>query len=153
MKRIVLAILALSALSWSAAVDDLEKNFTTPPEGTRPRCYWYWMDGHITKEGITHDLEAMRRVGIGEGDIGIISGQSGVPAADGPKALTPEWWAFIEHAVQVKYKCQSVLTIDTTATPPARSAWFWGLNSAGGKRAHSRVLGGAPAYCRLTPNE
>ncbi len=100
MKRIVLAILALSALSWSAAVDDLEKNFTTPPEGTRPRCYWYWMDGHITKEGITHDLEAMRRVGIGEGYIGIISGQSGLPAADGPKALTPQWWEFIEHAVR-----------------------------------------------------
>ena len=100
MKRIVLAILALSALSWSAAVDDLEKNFTTPPEGTRPRCYWYWMDGHITKVGITHYLEAMWRVGIGEGDIGIISGQNGLPAGAGPKALTPQWWAFIEHAVR-----------------------------------------------------
>ncbi len=53
MKRIVLAILALSALGRSAAGDELEKNFTTPPEATRPGCYWYWMDGHITKVGIT----------------------------------------------------------------------------------------------------
>ena len=93
MRRIVFAILALSALSRSAAVDELEKNCTTPPEATRARCYWYKMDGHITKEGITQDLEAMRRVAIGEGDIGIISGQSGLPAADGSKALTPQWWA------------------------------------------------------------
>ena len=50
MKRIVLAILALSALSRSAAVDELEKNCTTPPEATRARCYWYEMDGHITKD-------------------------------------------------------------------------------------------------------
>ena len=100
MKRIVLAILALSALGRSAAGDELEKNFTTPPEATRPGCYWYWMDGHITKVGITHYLEAMWRVGIGEGDIGIISGQNGLPAGAGPKALTPQWWAFIEHAVR-----------------------------------------------------
>jgi sugar phosphate isomerase/epimerase len=100
MKRIVLAILTLSALSWSAAADELEKNFAAPPEATKPRCYWYWMDGHITKEGITHDLEAMRRVGIGEGYIGIISGGTSMPAGDGPKALTPQWWEFIEHAVR-----------------------------------------------------
>ena len=56
-----------------------------PPEATKPRCYWYWMDGHITKEGITKDLEAMRRFGIGEGYIGIISGQSGMARNRSPR--------------------------------------------------------------------
>ena len=84
MKRILLAMLTLSALSWSAAADELERNFAAPPETTKPRCYWYWMDGQITKEGITRDLEAMRRVGIGEGYIGIIGGQSG-SRRDGPR--------------------------------------------------------------------
>ena len=46
---------------------DLEKDFASPPPATMPRCYWYWIDGRISKEGITRDLEAMRRVGIGEG--------------------------------------------------------------------------------------
>lgn len=83
-----------------ASANELERNFASPPDATRPRCYWYWMDGHITKEGITHDLEAMRRVGIGEGYIGIISGQSSLPAGDEPKALTDPWWQLIEHAIR-----------------------------------------------------
>jgi hypothetical protein len=59
------------------------------------------MDGQITKEGITRDLEAMKRVGIGEGYIGVIGGQSGTPAkGGGAKALTDEWWGFIEHAMR-----------------------------------------------------
>ena len=79
---------------------DTERDFQNPPETTRPRCYWYWMDGQITKEGITRNLEAMKRVGIGEGYIGVISGQSGTPTTGTTKALTDEWWSFIEHAVR-----------------------------------------------------
>lgn len=93
---------ALVGLSAGAApLDSLCAKFVSPPDTTKPRCYWYWMDGHITKEGITNDLEAMRRFGIGEAYIGVISGQSGMPATeDAPKALSDEWWSFIEHAVR-----------------------------------------------------
>ena len=84
----------------AVAADDLENKFATPPETTKPRCYWYWMDGQISKEGITRDLEAMKRVGIGEGYIGVISGQSGTPTTSTTKALTDEWWSYIEHAVR-----------------------------------------------------
>ncbi|TSA36574.1 MAG: hypothetical protein D4R64_07195 [Porphyromonadaceae bacterium] len=31
----------------------------------RPWVYWFWLNGNITREGITADLEAMNRVGIG----------------------------------------------------------------------------------------
>jgi hypothetical protein len=58
------------------------------------------MDGHISKQGITKDLEAMKRVGIGGAFIGIISGQSGATPNPEPKALTPQWWGFIEHAIR-----------------------------------------------------
>ncbi len=97
--KLLLALLA-SSLVGSAQAETLETRFTHPPETTRPRCYWYWMDGQITKEGITRDLEAMKRVGIGEGYIGVISGQSGTPASGASKALTDEWWGFIEHAIR-----------------------------------------------------
>lgn len=72
---------------------EIEAGFLQPPETTRPRCYWYWIDGHISKEGITRDLEAMKRVGIGEGYIGIIGGGE-------VKALTDPWWGLVEHAVR-----------------------------------------------------
>lgn len=95
-----LLILALTAITGLAAADDLETLFANPPDATKPRCYWYWMDGHITKEGITNDLEAMRRFGIGEGYIGIISGQSGMDPKPEPMALTDGWWDFIVHAIR-----------------------------------------------------
>jgi hypothetical protein len=101
MKNLLAMTVALSALNSFAASDELQRNFASPPDATKPRCYWYWMDGHITKEAITKDLEAMRRLGIGEGYIGVISGQSGMPADENaPLALSDEWWAFIEHAVR-----------------------------------------------------
>lgn len=41
------------------------KNFQTPPNSAKPRVWWHWMNGNITKEGIQKDLEWMSRVGIG----------------------------------------------------------------------------------------
>ena len=43
----------------------LEANFLSPPASARPWVYWFWNNGNVTKAGITADLEAMQRVGIG----------------------------------------------------------------------------------------
>ena len=48
-----------------AAEDSLEAGFANPPNAARPRVWWHWMNGNITKEGIKLDLEWMKRVGIG----------------------------------------------------------------------------------------
>ena len=45
--------------------DDLHKNFVTPPNAAKPRVWWHWMNGNITKDGIQKDLDWMKRVGIG----------------------------------------------------------------------------------------
>ena len=63
MKRI-LFLLVLIALD-SFAQDTLFQKFTNPPDKARPRVWWHWMNGNITKEGIQKDLEWMKRVGIG----------------------------------------------------------------------------------------
>lgn len=96
--RRMLLTLLLAALAFPAAADDLEAAFTAPPDNTKLRCYWYWMDGHISKEGLTKDLEAMRDFGIGEAYIGIISGQSGLDPKPEPPALSDGWWDAIVHA-------------------------------------------------------
>ncbi len=44
---------------------ELEAGFQNPPESAKPRVWWHWMNGNITKEGIRADLEWMHRVGIG----------------------------------------------------------------------------------------
>ncbi len=76
------------------SADPLREAFVNPPEGTKPRCYWYWMKGNISKEGITRDLEAMKRVGIGAAYIGVIEGGGDI------KALSDPWWEMLRHAVR-----------------------------------------------------
>ena len=39
--------------------------FSQPPTEARPWCYWYWMNGNVTREGIIADLQAMHEVGVG----------------------------------------------------------------------------------------
>ncbi len=48
-----------------SANDALKSGFENPPEGARPRVWWHWMNGNITKEGIKLDLEWMQRAGLG----------------------------------------------------------------------------------------
>lgn len=45
--------------------DALKRDFLNPPASARPRVWWHWMNGNVTKEGITRDLEWMKRAGIG----------------------------------------------------------------------------------------
>jgi len=42
----------------------LETAFRHPPAGAHAKTWWHWMNGNITAEGITLDLEAMKRAGI-----------------------------------------------------------------------------------------
>ncbi len=76
--------------SWRGAVagPQLEQGFRTPPESARPWVYWFWLNGNITREGVTADLEAMQRVGIG--GVLIMEVDQGAPL--GPvKFAGPEW--------------------------------------------------------------
>ena len=45
--------------------DALEQGFRRPPDSAKPRVWWHWMNGNISKEGIKLDLEWMHRVGLG----------------------------------------------------------------------------------------
>ncbi|MCX6968376.1 MAG: glycosyl hydrolase [Verrucomicrobia bacterium] len=82
----------------SLASDNLERGFAQPPPESKPWCYWYWLSGHISKEGITKDLEAMARWGIGQAAIGDINRPN---IARGPVApLSDDYFAMIEHAVR-----------------------------------------------------
>ena len=60
--QFVLALLLVSSVG-SYAQDKTQ--FQTPPNSAKPRVWWHWMNGNISKEGIQKDLEWMQRVGIG----------------------------------------------------------------------------------------
>jgi hypothetical protein len=49
----------------ASGLDGMKLAFGNPPNSARPRVWWHWMNGNITKEGIRLDLEWMHRVGLG----------------------------------------------------------------------------------------
>jgi hypothetical protein len=61
----VFASLAVGALLAQNAGDPLVRGFDIPPDSAKPRVWWHWMNGNVTKEGIQLDLEWMKRVGLG----------------------------------------------------------------------------------------
>lgn len=67
MWRAVCAIVAVILIvpSSFAHGDGLSRGFSDPPSSARPRVWWHWLNGNISKEGITLDLEWMKRIGIG----------------------------------------------------------------------------------------
>jgi hypothetical protein len=38
-----------------------QKDFLNPPQSVKVHAWWHWIDGAITKEGITKDLEVMKK--------------------------------------------------------------------------------------------
>lgn len=65
-QRMLIPMLAICSLAGAVpAQDDLAGNFATPPDSARPWVYTFDLSGNWTREGITADLEAMKRVGIG----------------------------------------------------------------------------------------
>jgi hypothetical protein len=56
-------LIAISTVS--IAQDSLKKNFLSPPNSAKPRVWWHWMNGNVTKEGIKKDLDWMEKTGIG----------------------------------------------------------------------------------------
>ncbi len=60
----VLLLLSGACVTAQNTDDTLMKGFENPPQSARPRVWWHWMNGNITKEGIKLDLEWMHRVGL-----------------------------------------------------------------------------------------
>lgn len=96
-KHFLIVLVALCALSCAVPkVDELTRSFVTPPDSARPWVYWFWLNSNITREGITADLEAMKRVGIG--GVLIMEVDQGAPV--GPADfMGAEWRELFKFAV------------------------------------------------------
>ncbi len=100
-KRLFFVLFALRVLGMSpCAAQDLESGFVTPADDTKPWVYWYWLDGDLSRDGITKDLEAMRQAGIGEALIGHINQENVKPKDGAVQVLSEEWYQLLDHAVR-----------------------------------------------------
>ena len=92
---------------------NLEADFQNPPDYARPRAYWWWLEGYMTRQGVVDDLTAMKEAGI-MGAIVFDAGSSGYydgkrltyhnsvfRTASGPGFMTPEWRDLFGYACHV----------------------------------------------------
>ncbi len=88
-------VVGAAATADQAERSDMKSQFRTPPDAAKPWVYWFWLNGNITREGITADLEAMKRVGIG--GVLIMEVDQGAPL--GPVAfMGPKWRDLFQYA-------------------------------------------------------
>ena len=116
--RLVTVLAAVGSLGGPAAAqtapptsDGLIQGFLSPPNSARPRVWWHWMNGNITKDGVDLDLAWMKRVGIG-------GFQNFDAALATPRVvdrrlsyMSPEWKAVFRHTAELADKLDLEMTI------------------------------------------
>lgn len=94
---LITVLFAGSGVGSAASSDSLWEKFMVPPKDAKPLSWWHWVDGNITREGITSDLEAMQEAGLAGAymfNVGL-----GLPA--GPhRFMSPEWLLLVSHAIK-----------------------------------------------------
>jgi len=98
---LVLSFIALSGQCFNPGNDhslnSLRKGFLNPPDSARPGVYWYFMDGNMSKEAMTEDLESMKRAGIG--NVLFLEVNVGIPRGT-IDFLSDQWQEMFAHGVR-----------------------------------------------------
>jgi hypothetical protein len=92
----------------AGGIEGLAQGFRTPPDSVRPWVYWVWTDGNLSPEGITADIEAMKKAGLG----GVMIMEVNVGIPQGPvKFMSPEWRGLFKHVVDEAERCGIEVTL------------------------------------------
>ncbi len=77
--------------------DELVDQFVSPPDSAKPLTWWHWLNGSVTKEGVTADLESMKRAGLGGCYLFNCGGK--YPEGD-VRFMQPKWLEMMDHTVR-----------------------------------------------------
>ena len=113
---LVSLLLTLPLLSFSQESNNsLEKGFKNPPEPAKPRTWWHWTNSNITREGITKDLEWMKRAGIGGMQLADVGSGQGQTVKEKILFGSPEWLDAVKHAASEAQRLDLEMTIFSSA--------------------------------------
>ena len=120
-----LAVSASTLLSLFASASTLESDFNNPGNEARPRAYWNWLNGAVTHEGLTRDLEEAKAKSLGGLEIwdceAMRNANGFVPA--GPPFLGPESLAAIQHSFKEAERLDLVVGMITSSGWNAGGPW------------------------------
>ena len=130
------------------STDQIARNFLTPPDSARPWAYWVWLNGNVTKEGITRDMEEMRRQGIS----GVLVFQAGDPNTPaGAVFFSPQWNELFLHTLREADRLGMVVAIDLCDGWDSGGPWIT-KDQANKKLVYSELqVDGAKKLDRLLP--
>lgn len=79
---------------------DLRKLFLNPPQAAKPLTLWHWMNGLISKQGITADLESFKAAGLAGVQVFLVGGSE--MQIDDPKnqIMNQSWRELNRFAIQ-----------------------------------------------------
>jgi hypothetical protein len=142
----VIALGTYGVLAQQPAGNSLLRGFQNPPDGAKPRVWWHWMSGNISKDGITADLEWMKRSGIG-GFQNFDAGLNTPQIVDKRLVfMTPEWKDAFKHTTTLADKLGLEMAI--AASPGwSESGGPWVTPRQAMKKyvwSETRVEGGKP---------
>jgi hypothetical protein len=98
MKKITFILLIYSSSAFAQSIDSLREGFKNPPMDAWPRTWWHWTRSNVSKEGITKDLEWMKRSGIAGFQLADVNAGGGQAVADPIVFGTPRWQEALRHA-------------------------------------------------------
>jgi hypothetical protein len=95
-RTLILILMGLLMANMMHAGDALEQKFAHPPTSARPWVYTFIVDDNLSKDGITADLEAMKRAGIG--GLLVFDATQQMPRGQA-KFMSPLWLELFKHLV------------------------------------------------------
>jgi len=77
---------------------ELRQGFLTPPTSAMPRTWWHWTRGNVSKEGITKDLEWMKRFGIAGFQLADVASGTGQETTEKIDFGSAKWLDAVHYA-------------------------------------------------------
>jgi hypothetical protein len=151
LRRATGAIVITLLTSAVCQADPLREGFRTPPSAAKPRVWWHWMNGNVTKDGIRSDLDWMNRIGIG--GVGAIDASIDTPQVVEKRLvyMTPEWKEAFRYASDLTGRHGMELSIDSSPGWSETGGPWVSPQSAMKKLVWSSMAvdGGRPFHARL----
>ncbi|SFE11746.1 alpha-L-rhamnosidase [Chitinophaga sp. CF118] len=123
-------------LIFQPCVAQTTSGFAHPATTYGIRCWWWWLNGNVTKQSITRDLEAMKDKGFSGAcifDAGGADQWGNAQVPEGPLFGSPAWRELYLHAVHEAKRLGLVLSLNI------QSGWNLGAPDTKPQEASKRI--------------
>jgi hypothetical protein len=131
----------------------VDAEFLKPGSAYGTRCWWWWLNGNVTRQSITRDLEEMKAKGFSGACIFDAGGANQVgnnQVPEGPMFGSPDWRALYLYAIREANRLGLVMSMniqsgwnlggpDVTPAEAAKQVTFSELGIKGGTKVNQKL--------------